>query len=435
MSKIVEKVVAVRFSIHLSDNDLYEQMQSAYRPNHSTETALLSNDLLCILDERKAAILVLLDLSAAFDTIDHTIMLTRLRDRFGITATCLAWFESYLENRSQRIQMHGRLSAERPMVFGVPQGSVLSPLMFICYTAPLGDIARRHGINVHLYADDTQLYLAFSPHSDEDTIQAVTRIQNCVAELQDWMNINKLKFNATKTEIIVMCTPHIKTKLSMSHRELGDTVVPVSTVAKNIGVFFDDALSMNNQVQHICRVAYFYIHCSGKIRNLLDRKTTEIMIHSYVTSRLDNGNCLLYGISDHLLTKLQRAQNAAARLITKTRKHDHITAVLINLHWLPIKQRIEYKLLLLTFRSLHGLAAPYLSDLLIRYQSTRALRSADALLLEVPRCRLRTQGEKTFSSAAPRLWNNLPVAMRATDSLSSFKKQLKTLLFKRAFSL
>ena len=105
VSNIVEKVVAVRFSKHLSDNDLYEQMQSAYRPNHSTETALLRvrNDLLCIFEERKAAILVLLDLSAAFDTIDHTIMLTRLRDRFGITATCLAWFESYLVNRSQRI--------------------------------------------------------------------------------------------------------------------------------------------------------------------------------------------------------------------------------------------------------------------------------------------------------------------------------------------
>ena len=177
--------------------------------------------------------------------------------------------------------------------------------MFICYTAPLGDIARRRGINVHLYADDMQLYLAFSPHSDEDTIQAVTRIQNCVADLQEWMNINKLKCNATKTEIIVKCAPHIKIKLSMPQIELGDTVVPVSTVAKNIGVFFYDALSMNNQVQHICRVAYFHIHSIGQIRNLLGRKKILFRTH------LDNGNCLLYGISDHLLTRLERVQNAA----------------------------------------------------------------------------------------------------------------------------
>ncbi|KAK2174718.1 hypothetical protein NP493_757g00022 [Ridgeia piscesae] len=161
-------------------------MQSVYRPKpQRRDSTAESNDLLCILDERKAAILVLLDLSAAFDTIDHTIMLTRLRDRFGITTTCLAWFESNLVNRSQRIQKHGKIPAERPVVFGVPQGSVLGPLMFICYTAPFGDIAHRHEINVHLYADDSQLYLASSPHSDEDTIQAVTRIQDCVAELQD----------------------------------------------------------------------------------------------------------------------------------------------------------------------------------------------------------------------------------------------------------
>ena len=408
MSKIVEKVVAVRFSKHLSDNDLYEQMQSAYLLNHSTETALLRvrNDLLCILDERKAAILVLLDLSAAFDTIAHTLMLTRLRDRFGIIATCLAWFESYLVNRSQHIQMHGKLSAERPVVFGVPQGSVLGPLMFICYTAPLGDIARRHGLNVHLYADDTQLYLAFCPHSNEDTIQAVTRIQDCVADLQDWININRLKFNATKTEIIVMCAPQKKLKLSMPHIELGDTVVPVSTVANNIGVFFDDALSMNNQVQYICRVAYFHIHCIGNIRNLLNRKITEIMIHSYVTSRLDNGNCLLYGISDHLLPKLQREQNAATRFITKTRKHDHITAVLINLQWLPIKQRIEYKLLLLTFRSLHGLAASCITDLLIRYEPVR------------------------YAPRTPTCWRFLDAYCVRREK----RHFLKTLLFKRACS-
>ena len=161
----------------------------------------------------------------------------------------------------------------------------------------------------------------------------------------------------------MMCAPHIKNKHSMPDIGLGNTVVPISTVAKNIGIFFDDALSMTNHVQHICRVAYFHFHCIGRILNLLDRKTTESMVRTCMTSHLDNGHCLLYGISVHLLTRLQRVRNVASRLITIMKKHDHITAVLINLHWLPIKQRIEYKLLLLTFRSLHGLVASYLTDL------------------------------------------------------------------------
>ena len=180
---------------------------------------------------------------------------------------------------------------------------------------------------------------------------------------------------------------------------------------------------------------YFYIHCTGKIRHLLDRKSTEIMLNAYVTSRLDHGNGLLYGVSDHLLTQLQRVQNSAARLVTKTKRREHITPALIDLHWLPIRQRIEYKLLLLTFNSLNGLAAPYLAEILSRHQPTRSLRSADAHLLVEPRSNLKTQGDRAFSHAAPRLWNNLPLAMRVTDSQNIFKKRLKTLLFKRAFSL
>ena len=123
VSNIAEKVVAARFSNHLTDNILYEQMQSAYRPHHSTETALVKvcNDLVCPLDERKAVILVLLDMSASFDTIDHGIMLLRLRDRFGISGTALKWFESYMENRTQNIQVHDTVSEEQSVAFGVPQ--------------------------------------------------------------------------------------------------------------------------------------------------------------------------------------------------------------------------------------------------------------------------------------------------------------------------
>ena len=231
----------------------------------------------------------------------------------------------------------------------------------------------------------------------------------------------------------MICSPHIKNKISMPHIELVNTIVPISTVARNIGVFFDDALSMKSHVQHVCRVAYYHLHSTGRIQNLLNRKTTEMMVHVYVIFRLDNGNGLLYRISYHLLTKLQRVQNAAAFFIIRTKRRNHITPVLIDLHWLPTKQHIEYKLLMLMFRSLHGLGASYLTNLLTRHHPTRTLRSADAHLLEVPRNKLCTQGNRAFSHAAPHLWNNLPLAMHAADCHNSFKKQLKTLLFKHAF--
>ena len=131
--------------------------QSAYRSHHSTETALIlvTNDIMCAVDQKKAVVLVLLDLSAAFDTIDHSILLNRLHKRYGITGTTLSWFEAYLTDRCQVIELNGESSDEIWLQFGVPQGSVLGPLLFTSYTAPLGEIACRHGVELHLYADDT----------------------------------------------------------------------------------------------------------------------------------------------------------------------------------------------------------------------------------------------------------------------------------------
>ena len=142
---------------------------------------------------------------------------------------------------------------------------------------------------------------------------------------------------------------------------------------------------------------------------------------------------MLYGISECLISKLQRVQNAAARLIARKKKFDHITPVLMNLHWLPIRQRIKYKLLLLAHRTLHGRAPSYLADLLTRHTPSRVLRSADANLLIEPFSRLATYGDRAFSNAVPRLWNALPFEMRAMSSDYTFKTHLKTLLFREAY--
>ena len=153
-----------------------------------------------------------------------------------------------------------------------------------------------------------------------------------------------------------------------------------------------------------------------------------------IASRLDYGNSLLYGIPISSVRKLQQVQNTAARLISKTRKYDHITGVLQNLHWLPISERIKYKLLLITYKAIHGQAPPYLCELLHLYQPKRNLRSKSKLLLEVKPCKL-SYGRRAFANAAPVLWNQLPLDIRQCDKLVTFKRKLKTHLFKLAYDV
>ena len=156
-------MVAFQRNDYLTVNGLNEVFQSAYKKNHSTESALLrvTNDILRATDDNSSTILLLLDLSSAFDTVDHYILLNRLKHRFGIKDTALNWFRSYLTNRKKCVIIRESTSSSCNLEFGVPQGSVLGPILCVLYTTPLGDILREHGVKYHLYADDTQMYLFF----------------------------------------------------------------------------------------------------------------------------------------------------------------------------------------------------------------------------------------------------------------------------------
>ena len=191
VSKLIEKIVAKQLTSYVHTNNLEEAMQSAYRANHSTETALcrLHNDIVSSLDRNECVLLVSLDLSAAFDTIDHQILLARLKRRFGITGKCLQWFSSYLVGRKLRVAINGSLSDSKDLDFGVPQGSVLGPKLFTMYLAPLGDIARGLGIDFHAYADDCQLYIAFSK---ENVSMIKYKMENLLVEIKKWMSSNML---------------------------------------------------------------------------------------------------------------------------------------------------------------------------------------------------------------------------------------------------
>ena len=432
LSKLIEKVVDVRFEDHLRKNNLHEKWQSAYKKFHSTETALLrvTNDILLDMDKNKCVLLVLLDLSAAFDTIDHETLMNRLSSRFGVKAKALSWFKSYLSERTQSVLIGKNKSQKCGLEYGVPQGSILGPKQFIGYTAPLSDIVEKDGLRLHLYADDTQIYLAFDP-SDESMDISMEKLEKCISKIRKWMADNFLKLNDDKTEFLILRSKHNLKKLKTPLLHIGTSEIEPTDSARNIGAIFDTTMSMEKHVDSICKSAWYNLRKIGSIRKYLDTTATKTLVHAFIISRLDNLNSLLYGLPQILIKRLQRVQNASARLITRTRKYDDITPVLKELHWLPIKQRIEYKILLLTYKSRNDKGPSYLAELL--KTPNRELRSKDELKLDDYILTKRAYGDRAFAKAAPVLWNSIPVGLRKSKSVETFKKNLKTYLFTKAF--
>ena len=245
------------------------------------------------------------------------------------------------------------------------------------------------------------------------------------------MSSNKLKLNENKTEVIILAK---KNQPSFSQLSIGNTSVSSSSNVRNLGVSLDKELNMQSQVTSVCKSAYFHLKNIARVRKYLTVAAAESLVHAFITSRIDYCNSLLCGISNLVISKLQHVQNSAARLILHVKKREHITPTLVKLHWLPVTHRITFKVLLLTFKAMNRMAPQYICDLLVPYQPSRTLRSADNHLLCVPRSRLATYGDHAFSIAAPKLWNSLPVHLRNCENLAAFKSQLKTYLFKDAYS-
>jgi len=388
------------------------------------------DDIYHAADNHSRSLLLQLHLFAAFDTLDKPTLLCRLDHTFGVRDTSHKWVDSYLNERSQYVKVGDRVSASVSCHYGVPQGSVLGPLLFTIYIMPIVSvIAPFRNVHYAHYADDTQLYIALSPD------KAFSVINDCFQSVHRWLDDNGLCLNPDKTQAIVTgTTARQRLEPQVDDVTVAGVTVPVTRTVKSLGVTTDNTLSFDDHVNNVCKAAHFHIRDLRHIRWCVSVDDAKTVATASVSSQLDYCNSILYSTSSSNLNKLQRVQNTLARTVMMTKKRDHITLVLARLHWLPVIARIQFKIALLTFKTLITHQPSYIHDLLQAHCSSRQLRSVSHNLIEIPRMRTGF-AQRSFTYSAPHIWNSLPhvITGNLDVTANTFKKKLKTFYYTNCY--
>jgi len=445
ISKLLERVALIQLRPVIVGSNHFAKYQSAYRASHSTETALLrlTNDVRSSMGRSTTTSLLSLDISAAFDALDHSILLTRATKLFGISGLALHWLESYLTDRAAFVKYNNNNSPTVRISSGVPQGSILGPILFSLYVSPIGSIITGMGASYHQYADDTQLYIELNPTHD-----SASQLTACADCLNLWFLRNNLMLNTSKTDCILFGTGarlrHTDEGTKTTCTPFTGTVLPVRKSIHILGVTLDAELNMNKHVSETVASCNAHIRALRHIRPSLPQSVAASLSCAIVQTRLDYCNSLLYETSSHNISSLQRVQNNLARVVFRTHRRASAAPLLAKLHWLPIASRIRFKVAALSHSVVHTGCPKYLSELVSFSEPARKTRgnhpspgndpsspsvqNPGTHKLAEHRCRLASE-RPSFGFAAPAVWNSLPRALRQITSPITFRKALKTELF------
>ena len=439
MSKVAEKCALSQFNPYIEANQLLPVQQSAYRKYHSTETAVikLTNDILWNFENQKVTSLIALDLSAAFDTVDHRVLISVLESNFGVCDSALSWFTSYLSGRSMQVQVNNTLSSHKSVEFSVPQGSVCGPVLFSCYSSTLCSVIDDTDTSISSYADDTEIHRAFDPKNLADELWNQEVLINTIGNIKAWMDQNILKLNVDKTEYIYFGSNHFLSRCHCDDIDLDGAHVSRASEIKFLGVWLDQNLRFQKHIVSKCQTAAMNIHYLRSLRKHLTIDSAKQIASCLVLSHLDYSNGVLIGLPDVLLDRMQRIQNWAAKVVLDQTKFSSSSEALKQLHWLPIRKRTEFKIVTLVFRCLHNTAPKYLTDLIKVRQFPRNTRSAStsewSVILHAPDIKRATFASRAFSVAGPTLWNALPDDIRAISDYIVFRKHVKAHFFRNCF--
>lgn len=429
LSKIIEAEVHRQLTTFLSENNLHNSFQSGFRAGHSTTTALLrvTDDIRLNMENTLVTVLVLIDFSNAFNAVDHDLLLAIL-PRLNFSTSAISWFSSYLSNRNQIVRNGQNVSDCVHVDAGVPQGGIISPLLFSLF---INLLSFNLNCSYHMYADDLQLYFA-APADDLD--QAIFALNNDLSRLLVWSKNYGIFVNPNKCQAILIGSTRqlaLINSQNLPNLRYDNVVIPFSSSVKDLGIFIDNSLSWNVHVQEISRKFYATFHSVVRLKNFLPIKTKICLVNSLMLPIIDYADVCFLDLNSDLLNKLDRLLNTCIRFIFNLKKYDHVTDYRVKLKWLTIRERRNVRILGLLFSILNDPLSPkYLKDNFL-YLSDDQPRSCNNLLLKVPR---HTSGffNKSFAVEAVRLWNELPSKLRSATSKVSFKKQVRDHYFKKS---
>ena len=419
VSKLLEKHVHDSLMAYLSSNSLLHSTQSGFRPNHSCETSLLQmiNKWLDAINSSQMIGMVMIDFRKAFDLVDHTLLLKKLK-YYKISEETISWFSSYLLGRKQKVFVNNVLSESENIICGVPQGSILGPLLFLIF---INDLPLEiNNVLTDLYADDTTLY-----YIDKSQACIEQQLQTALHKLSEWCKENGMLINTTKTKVMLITTPQRRVNLNNYNFHLTYTneALSVVTCEKILGVFIDNNLTWTNHTDAVAKKIVSNLWLLSRIKTYLTTHQRVQFYKSYVQPHIDYCNTIWGGTSQRNLDRIYRLQKRACKIILDY-KYENIADSMEELKILNIYERIYLKKAKFMFKISKSLTPKYINEMFqLRplNNTLQSLRSSATINYVLPRPH-KELFKQSLIYSGPLIWNNLPDDLRQLGTIDTFHK-------------